>query len=191
MIFLVKRFKLLSFIAVSILVFAGCSDDDLKNASSISSKKVTFSKDRTLGVEFTYSDSATVKGVGYAPIYDKVTPSQGARYNEMPAGVEIKFYDGYLQVTGTINADYAINNETDEIIIFRKNVVVVNDKMTFKTEELTFDQKKKLYTSPFGTVTTKDGSVLRGTKFSAPQDFSSYDILQGTGEGFLREEIKP
>ena len=181
--------KLLCLLAIVIVCFSACTDDDLKNATAISSKKIALTKDRSYGVEVIYSDSALVKAKGYAPIYDKVTPTQGAKYNEMPEGVKIEFFDAYLQVTGTITSNYAINNETDQITIFRKNVVVVNDQMTFTTEELTWDEKKKLYYSPNGTVVAKDGTVFTGAQFSAPQDFSTYTIVKGAGETYVKGDM--
>jgi len=186
-----SRVGFLPLVALFILCTLGCGEDDLKNAAAISSKKITLTKDRSYGVEVTYSDSAIVKAKGYAPVYDKVTPPQGTKYNEMPEGIKIEFFDAYLQVTGTITSKYAINNETDQITIFRKNVVVVNDKMTFTTEELTWNERQKQYYSPSGTVVTKDGTVFRGAQFSAPQDFSSYKIIQGAGEGFVKGDLNP
>lgn len=172
-------------------VLTSCTEDDLKNATSISSKKITLSKDRSYGVDIVYSDSAIVKAKGYAPILDKVTPSMGAIYSEMPKGVSIQFFDQYLQVKGTITSDYAINKETERITIFRKNVVVVNDQITFRTEELIWDENQKMYFSPAGTVTKKDGSSMSGTQFSAPQDFSTYNITQATGSTYVKGDLQP
>jgi hypothetical protein len=183
--------RILGLFFLSALILSSCTEDDLKNATAVSSKKITLTKDRTVDFVLTYSDSAIVKAKAYAPIYDKVSPSKGSPYNEMPNGVKIEFYDPYLQIKGTITSDYAINNETDQLTIFRKNVVVVNDEMTFTTEELIYDEKKKLYTSPTGTVTRKDGSVLTGAKFSAPTDFSSYEIVGGVGQGYVKGNIVP
>lgn len=165
-----------------VLLLSSCEGDDLKKVSAIDAKKVTLSKDRTYGVEVIYSDSAKVKAKGYAPILDKVKPSTGAVYSEMPKGVKIYFLDDFLKTKGSITSDYAINKETERITIFRKNVVVVTDNMTFTTEELTWDENKRLYTSPAGTVTTKDGNILNGTSFSAPQDFSTYSITMPSGQ---------
>ncbi len=179
------------FLLIALLfVVVSCNDDDLKNASTISSKKITLTKDRTYGMEMIYSDSAVVKAKGFAPILDKVMPSAGAAYSEMPKGVKIQFYDAYMQITGTITSDYAIYKEAEHITIFRKNVVVVNDQMTFRTEELIWDENKKMYFSPAGTVTRKaDGSVLNGTQFSAPQDFSTYSITEAQGETYVKGDL--
>ncbi|MES2417306.1 MAG: hypothetical protein V4541_03910 [Bacteroidota bacterium] len=181
----------ISFFALLLTVLTSCGGDDLKNATAISSKKIILTKDRSYGVEVVYSDSAIVKAKGFAPILDKVTPSQGAVYSEMPKGVKIQFFDAYLQITGSITSDYAINKETERITIFKKNVIVINDQMTFTTEELVWDENKKSYFSPYGTVTTKDGTVFNGTSFSAPQDFSSYKIVAASGSGFVKEDAMP
>lgn len=166
-----------------------CNDDDLKNAASISSKKITLTKDRSYGVDVIYSDSAKVKAKGYAPILDKVTPSVGAMYNEMPKGVKIEFFDDFLRSTGNITSDYAINKETEKITIFKKNVVVISDNIKFTTEELTWDENKRMYFSPYGTVTTKDGDVITGTQFYAPQDFSTYNIVEAAGKTSVKGDL--
>ncbi|TKC13300.1 hypothetical protein FA048_05380 [Pedobacter polaris] len=174
---------------LQLLMYSSCTDDDLKNTATISSKKITLSKDRSYGVDVTYSDSAHVKAIGFAPVLDKVTPSVGAIYNEMPKGVKIEFFDEFMKKTGTITSNYAIQKTTEKITIFRKNVVVVNDKITFTTEELTWDENKKMYFSPYGTVTTKDGDVITGTEFYAPQDFSTYKIIQAAGTTSIKGDL--
>lgn len=180
----------LNFILIGfILVFFSCNSDDLKNAPSISSKKITLSKDRSYGVDIIYSDSAKVKAKGFAPILDKVTPSNGGSYSEMPSGVKIEFFNEFLKSSGTITSGYAINKETEKITIFRKNVIVVNDQITFKTEELIWDENKRMYFSPYGTVTTKDGDIITGTEFSAPQDFSTYQIIQASGSTYIKGDL--
>jgi hypothetical protein len=179
------------FAPFSMLLLASCGDDDLKKVPSIAANKITLSRDRTYDVDVIYSDSAKVKAKGIAPILDKVTPSQGAVYSEMPKGVKIFFYDDNMKSKGSISSNYAISKETEKITIFRRNVVVVNDNMTFTTEELTWDENKKMYFSPAGTITTKDGNRVTGTSFSAPQDFSSYEITLPSAEGYLKEGVMP
>jgi len=189
-----SRFPLLAFyflFAVCCLLLSACEGDDLKKVSSIAANKITLSRERTYGVEIIYSDSAKVKAKGYAPILDKVTPSAGANYSEMPKGVTIYFYDEFMKTKGSITSGYAINKETERITIFRKNVVVVTDNMTFNTEELIWNENTKMYNSPTGTVTTKDGNVLRGTSFSAPQDFSTYSITLPSADAYIENGKLP
>ncbi len=173
------------------MFLTACNDDDLKKASSISSTKVSLTKDRTLGAELIYSDSAKVKAKGYAPILDKVTPANGSPYNEMPKGVKIDFIDENLLSKGSITSDYAINKEAERLTTFKKNVTVVNESMTFTTEELVWDENKKSFFSPSGTVRFKDGSILNGAQFTAPQDFSTYTISQPSGQAYLKNGSNP
>ncbi|RZJ75370.1 MAG: hypothetical protein EOO47_19825 [Flavobacterium sp.] len=174
---------------LSLWILGACNDDDLKNTATISAKKITLSKDRSIGVAVTYSDSAYVKAIGFAPVLDKVTPSVGAIYNEMPKGVKIEFFDKFFKKTGTITSNYAIQKQTEKITIFRKNVIVVSDNITFTTEELTWDENKRMYYSPYGTVTTKDGDVITGTEFFAPQDFSTYEIIDAAGTTSIKGDL--
>lgn len=186
---LAVKFKFLFCLVLAVIGLASCNDDDLKNTATISAKKITLSKDRSIGVNVTYSDSAYVKAIGFAPVLDKVTPSVGAIYNEMPKGVKIEFFDKFFKKTGTITSNYAIQKQTEKITIFRKNVIVVSDNITFTTEELTWDENKRMYYSPYGTVTTKDGDVITGTEFFAPQDFSTYEIIDAAGTTSIKGDL--
>ncbi len=185
------KFFFISVIAVQLLFLSACNDDDLKNAAPISSNKITLTKDRSYDVELIYSDSAIVKAKGFAPILDKVKPSQGGSYSEMPQGVKIEFFNELFKSTGTINSSYAINKELERLTIFKRNVVVVTQTITFTTEELTWDENKQMFFSPYGTVTSKDGSVLTGTQFSAPQNFSTYNIVEASGKTYLKDGLVP
>lgn len=180
---------ILFILMLQLFILSSCNDDDLKNTATISAKKIPLSKNRSLGVDVIYSDSTYVKAKGFAPILDKVTPSVGAIYNEMPKGVKIEFFDKFFKSTGTITSNYAIQKETEKITIFRKNVIVVSDRITFTTEELTWDENKKMYYSPYGTVTTKDGDVITGTEFFAPQDFSTYKIIDAAGTTSIKGDL--
>lgn len=173
------------------LFLSSCGEDDLKKAATISSKKMILSKDRSLKVEITFSDSAVVKAKGIAPILDQVNPASGSKYQEMPKGVNITFFDPMQKITGTLVSDYAIRKETEQLTVFRKNVVVVRENMTFNTEEITWDQRKKMFFSPKGVITNPDGTVYNATNFRAPEDFSTFDSELGAGETYLKGNVAP
>ena len=166
-----------------------CNDDDLKKAAEISASKVTLTRDRSLGVEVIYSDSARVKAKGFAPVLDKMTPKDGKIYQEMPKGVSVDFYGDQQTKTGSIKSDYAIMKETEQLTIFKKNVVVVTESMTFHTDELTWDQKQKKFFSPKGMVKRPDGSFVNAINFSAPQDFSTTTFEQGFAETYIKGDL--
>jgi len=175
------------------LFLVSCGDDDLKNVSSVSAKKITFTRDRTLGIEIIYSDSAKVKARGNAPIMDKVTPSTGGSYQEMIKGVKIDFFNPSGAVDGTLICDYAIRKDQEQKTIFQKNVIVKNDKGdTFSSEELIWDESRKVfYSTQRVYVKGIDGNVGNGINFEAPENFSTYKMESGSGELNMKEGIAP
>jgi len=172
---------------------ASCGDDDLKNANSVSPNKVILSRDRTIGVDITYSDSARIKAKGYAPIMDKVTPSNGSAYQEMIQGVNIDFYNANGSIDGNLVGDYAIRKDNELKTEFRKNVVVKNSKGdTFSSQELIWDESKKIfYSNQRVYVKGVDGSIGEGINFKAPQDFSTYEMDSGNGVLNMKEGVAP
>lgn len=175
------------------LFLASCGDDDLKNANSVSSGKVTLTRDRTIGVDIIYSDSAKVKAKGYAPILDKITPSSGGSYQEMIKGVNIDFYNPQGIVDGNLVCEYAIRKDTELKTEFRKNVVVKNKEgSTFSSQELIWDEAKKyFYSNQRVYVKGADGSIGEGINFKAPQDFSTYEMDNGNGQLNMKEGVAP
>ncbi|WP_231490658.1 hypothetical protein [Pedobacter sp. Leaf170] len=176
------------------LFLVSCGDDDLKKANAVGDKKITLNRDRTLGVEIIYSDSARVKAKGNAPIMDKVTPSNGGEYQEMIKGVKIDFFNVQTgKIDGTLISDYAIRRSQEQKTIFRKNVIVKNIKGdTFSSEELIWDEAQKIfYSKQKVTVKTIDGNILDGVDFQAPQDFSTYTFNSATGQAVLKDAIAP
>jgi hypothetical protein len=172
------------------LCLSACTDDDLKKAGTISDTKAGFNANRTYDAEVIYSDSARVKAKGFAPVLDKVTGKKGINYQEMPKGVKIEFYNKDLHKDGTITSNYAILKETEQLTIFRKHVVVVNDNLTFNTEELIWNQNTKIFTSPKGIITKPDGTVINAINFSAPEDFSSVNFENAYGETYIKGDLQ-
>lgn len=166
------------------LSLSSCGDDDLKKAAKLSDKSI-LNRDRTKNVDIIYSDSAKVKAQGFAPILDKVMPANGGGYQEMPKGIKINFIDEFTKIKGSITSDYAIMRDTEKIATFKKNVIVVNETMTFNTEELVWDQNKRMFFSPKGVVTKPDGTVLNAVDFSATEDFSVINWANGSGETYV------
>lgn len=178
----------IAMISVVLLSLGSCGEDDLEKAAKLS-KKISLDTNRTIGVDIIYSDSAKVKAKGFAPVLDKITPANGAIFQEMPRGVKIEFLDEQMKITGSITSDYAIMKETEKLTIFKRNVVVVNQALTFNTEELIWDQNKQMFFSPKGIVTKPDGSFANAVNFSAPQDFSYYNTGSGYGETYIEEKL--
>ena len=183
------RFHLGWLSCMCILVLHACNEDELKKVETVKLQKEAFNANRTFGAEVIYSDSAKVKAKGFAPILDKVTPKSGGNYQEMPKGVKIEFFDELQASKGTITSEYAIMKETEQITIFRKNVVVINANLTFNTEELVWNQNTKQFSSPKGIITKPDGTVINAINFQAPEDFSTVAFENAYGETYINGDI--
>ncbi len=174
-----------SFIVLSMLqMLVSCGEDDLKSATKLTGK-INLSSDTTRDVNIIYSDSAKVKGQFFAPILVKVVPMSGASYQEMSKGVKINFLDAQAKVKGSVTSDYAIMKDVEKTATFKRNVVVINEKLTYNTEELVWDQTKKKFFSPKGVITKPDGTVLTAVNFSATEDFNTITWDNGTGEVYV------
>lgn len=181
---------------ITLMLFSfltSCGDDDLKKANAAAKLEQVLSRDTTKGVEIIYSDSAIVKAKGRAPLLVKVTPKNGAIYQEMSKGVNIDFFDQLGNPSGNLVCDYAIRKDQELKTEFRKNVVVKNIKGdTFNSEELIWDEQKKIfYSNQRVFVKGADGNIGNGINFKAPQDFSTYEMEQGSGELNMKEEVVP
>lgn len=183
------RFHLAVVACLSILMFTACNDDELKKVETVKLQQEAFNANRTFGAEVIYSDSAKVKAKGFAPLLDKVSPKTGGTYQEMPKGVKVEFYDELQASKGTITSEYAIMKETEQITIFRKNVVVINANLTFNTEELVWNQNTKRFTSPKGIITKPDGTVINAINFTAPEDFSMVAFENAYGETYIKGDL--
>lgn len=184
-----SRLHLVLVACISVMVLHACNDDELKKVETVKLQKEAFNANRTFGAEVIYSDSAKVKAKGFAPILDKVTPNSGGNYQEMPKGVKIEFFDELQASKGTITSEYAIMKETEQITIFRKNVVVINANLTFNTEELVWNQNSKQFTSPKGIITKPDGTVINAVNFQAPEDFSTVAFENAYGETYIKGDL--
>lgn len=172
-----SRLILLMFIGT--ITFVSCSSGDLKKAKEISLKE-EIQVETTTGAEIIYSDSAKVKAKLKAPVLLHFKAKNP--YYEMPKGIDVTFYDEDLKVTSTVTSDYAIRKENEKSVELRKNVVATNaEGRTFKSEELIWDENtKKFHSSKLVTIET-DQATISGTSFWALEDFSYYEIKQGSG----------
>lgn len=170
--------------AAHVLLLTSCGEDDLKTAPKLTGK-VNLSTDTTRGVDIIYSDSAKVKAQGFAPILVKVVPRSGASYQEMDKGIKINFLNPDAKIKGSITSDYAIMKDLEKTATFQRNVIVVNEKLTYNTEELVWDQTKKMFFSPKGVITKPDGTLLQAVNFSATEDFNTITWENGTGEVYV------
>lgn len=140
-------------------------------------------------VEFTYSDSAKVQVRLMSP-HMQSWESEDEPYTLFPQGFKVDFFDSLLNITTTITAEYGIHYREKGIMEARNNVVVTNFETgeRLNTEELIWDEKKKLiFSNKFVKITSEDG-VIYGDGLEADQDFSKRKIINPSGEIEVKED---
>ncbi len=168
-------------------LFMSC-ENDLEKVKQISAKKLKVPVERTIGVEIIYSDSARVKAKLKTPLllhYKTQKP-----YFEMPKGIIVDFFDEKLKPTSKVISDYAIRRENEKLVELRKNVVATNVKGdTFKSDELIWDENKKRFFSNKQVTINTSGRFITGTSFWSNEDFTYYEIDQGTGTFDVKDDL--
>ncbi len=131
-------------------------------------------------LELWYSDSAIVKLVINAA---KVLEYENGD-SEYPEGIYVEFYGKDSVITSTLEGDKAYYNKKKDLHQIVGNVKLESliKKQKLNTEELFWDPKdKQVYTDKFVIIETEE-DILYGEGLTAAQDFSSYRILNPTGE---------
>jgi LPS export ABC transporter protein LptC len=167
-------------------------ENDLKKVREISAKEFTNPVDSSMGVEVIYSDSARVKAHLQTPLLLDFGNSK-TPHKEMPKGITLTFYDKDLKPSGTVVSDYAITSNNDKIIALTKNVVLRSTAGdTFKSEEMIWDQTKKLlYTNQRWEWHKADGTDLTGSRFETNETFTKWNNVGANGIIEMRDGIKP
>ncbi len=167
-------------IVMASLALVSC-ENDLKDVEKISSKSLAVPVDKSYGVTIIYSDSAKVKAKLLAPELDYYRTT--SPYYEMPKGLTIIFLDEKQQESSRVVSDYGVRREKEKLVELRKNVVVTNKKKeTFKSDELIWDENRKIfYSKKLVNITKPDGTNIFGTGFQSDETFSNTVIESATG----------
>ena len=139
-------------------------------------------------VRLIYTEVANAKLELKAPEIAKYVHEEEP-YVEYPKGVEVFFYDEDGKVNSELKANYAIQHPKRNTIEARDDVVATNEKgERLNTEQLIWDQKKKIiYSDVFVRITTEN-QVIMGEGFEADQNFSTYKISKPRGTIDLQDE---
>ncbi len=132
------------------------------------------------GLELWYSDSAVVRLMVQA---EKVLEYENGD-QEYPEGIYIEFFNKDTIKTSTLRADQAFYSaETDEYrAVGNVRLESLEKHQKLNTEELFWNRRgQQVYTEKFVVIETED-DVLHGEGLTAAQDFSTYRILNPTGE---------
>ncbi|GGH22005.1 hypothetical protein GCM10011418_28250 [Sphingobacterium alkalisoli] len=144
---------------MGVLLFSSC-ENDMKDIDRLANIQKEEAVDISKNVKIIYSDSAKVKAQLTAPemrIYHDTTGNY-----EFKKGVQIIFYDeANGQELQRVTSDYALQRAKESITEFKKNVVITRaDGSKIKTEELFYDENKKIYYNHVNILfEDKDGKV--------------------------------
>ena len=160
------------------LLFASCSNNLDEARLIVSRANVNIEKGK--GVEINYSDKGMVRIKAIASTATRF--NSGRPYFEFSDGIKILFYNEMHNVESTLTAKYATAYENSHSMTARDSVVVINDKgEILNTDELIWDEDKKIiYSNSFVKITTKD-EIIYGNGMTANENFTGYVIKNITG----------
>ena len=172
----------LTLLAIGMLWLTAC-ENNLENIKKLANMNSGLAIDTTRGVDIIYSDSAVVKGRLITPLLIKYSTEKP--YDVMPDGVKVISFDKNGKEEGNIVADSAVQLENESITKFYKNVIATSaDGSTFKSEEMIWDQPKKIiYSNQRVEMLRPNGDVFYGTSFKSDDKLEHPEILGGYGAG--------
>ena len=126
-------------------------------------------------IELLYSDSAKKQFKLKAPVLQRFI--EDSSYVEFPKGLQVIIYDDNGEFESELTANYAIQLESEDKVIAKNDVVIINkfgEKLN--TEHLWWDkQTAMIYSDQFVKITTKE-EVIWGDGLEADQNFTKYKI---------------
>jgi LPS export ABC transporter protein LptC len=172
--------RLLSIVScLSSLVSLSSCNNSLEEAKLIISRaNVNIEKGKD--VQINYSDNGVVRIQASGPTATRFNTEKP--YLEFPDGIKILFYNSAREVESTLTAKHATAVENSHSMTARDSVVVVNNKgEVLNTDELIWDEEKKIiYSNSFVKISTKD-EILYGNGMIANENFTDYTIKHITG----------
>ncbi|OOQ58545.1 LPS export ABC transporter periplasmic protein LptC [Mucilaginibacter pedocola] len=162
----------------AVMLFSAC-ENDINKIQEIAAADATKPIQRTTDLDVIFSDSALVKFRLRSPLFIEYQVKEP--YSTMPKGVKITSLDKDAKENGNIVSDSACMRNNNKLIEFYKNVVATNSEGTvYKSEELIWDQNKKIYYSNKPVEMTKvGGDIMRGTSFTS-DDKLQHPIFQNS-----------
>lgn len=162
-----------------LLLLASCHNDQ-KEIDELTGKSA-LQVDKGTDVTIIYSENGKVRGRLFAKEYIHNTQARPP-YMDMNKGLKIEMFDDSLKVTTTLTARYGRYYETQNNVLIRDSVVIINAKgEKLNTDELVWNQSvQKFFTEKPVRITTPT-QVMYGNGLESNQDFTEYEITNPTG----------
>ena len=166
------------FFVLCSLFFSACNNSLEEAKLIVSRTNVNIEKGKD--VQINYSDNGVVRIQASGPKATRFNTEKP--YLEFSDGIKILFYNSAREVESTLTAKHATAVENSHSMTARDSVVVVNNKgEVLNTDELIWDEGKKIiYSNSFVKIATKD-EILYGNGMIANENFTDYTIKHITG----------
>lgn len=108
-----------------------------------------------------------------------------------PEGFEVTFFDKENNQKSYLRANYGENIERKKFMVAKGDVVITNfiTKETLNTEEMNWDQNKKLiYTDKFVKITTEDDVIYGDGGFESDEEFNEWTIKNPYGDVYINDD---
>jgi LPS export ABC transporter protein LptC len=165
---------------LAVALFLVACGNDLEEAKLVASR-ANVNIETGKEVVINYSDNGITRIRAKAPTATRFNKEKP--YMEFGDGIHLQFFDDKGNVESTLTAKYATAVENSQEMTVRDSIVVVNQKgERLTTDELIWDEEKKIiYSNTFVKIATED-EVIYGKGMIANQNFSDYTIKNITGK---------
>ncbi len=166
--------------------FSACENnlEELKNVND----EITPTIETSKGVSILYSEKGKLQAKLKAPTL--LRHKTDDPYIEFPDGVTMEFFDDNQRATSTLKADYGIKYEKKEEITVKRNVEVVNEKgETLTTEELAYNEQKRIISSDKKVKIVTKNDIITGDGMEAREEekFSKWRVINPVGQSRYSE----
>lgn len=169
---------------LSILLLLGCffiwgCENDPKMIEDWSRKKEMVEVGKK--IEAYLSQESKVKAKLTAPLM--LRHEADTLYTEFPNTLHVDFYDDSTRIESWLDSKHGKYFENLDKVYLWDSVVVINIKGdTLKSQDLWWDQNKKLfYTDKYAEYLRKDKQIFPGKGLEATQDFKRITFKEPTG----------
>ena len=180
---LLYRFSLTALLP---FLMMGCGNDletinaiTLKNAGPSMSAK---------NIEVLFSDSGKIQARLTSVLMNKYEGQNP--YLEFPKGFKVLIYDSANRVGSTISGNYGKQNEITRVMEAQGNVVVRNElkKQQINTEQLIWDENKRLVFSDVKSKITTTDKILYTDGLKANESFTWYEFVNPHGQMTVKKD---
>lgn len=172
-------FMKLGAVLLAFALFSAC-ENKREDIRELTTRKIGVEKAKDVQILYTIGELTEARI--QAPIMLRHVTSKP--YIEFPAGIQVDFFNDSLEVESKLRAEYARYTESESKVFLRDSVVVYNlTGDTLYSKELYWDRHREgheFYTDKPVRIRTPT-HLINGEGLDAPQDFSSWHVINGTG----------